>query len=409
MVDAANRRLFLKRLGVGALASTPLGSLASDEFAREDVALAAGPRPLVTYPEKRPLIRIHTRPPHLETPFEVFDESLLTPNDAFFVRYHLADFPRSIDPNAFRLTVGGHVKTPLELALRDLKALTTPEVVVAVNQCSGNSRGYAKPRVFGAQLGNGAMGNARWTGVPLRAVLDKAGVRAGATLVAFNGLDRPMLPTTPDFQKTLKIDHALSEGPLLAWGMNDETLPHLNGYPLKLIVPGYFGTYWVKHLSEITVLDAPFDGLDAYFMNTAYRLPDNDCLCVTPGNDAAETVPISRLPVRSFVTNLEAGSVVPRGKPFIVRGIAFDGGSGIRSVEIAVGANGPWQSARLGDSLGVYSFQRWETQVRTDDAGPVTLRVRATARSGEQQPASETWNHGGYRRNVIESYQVMAS
>jgi DMSO/TMAO reductase YedYZ molybdopterin-dependent catalytic subunit len=134
--------------------------------------------------------------------------------------------------------------------------------------------------MFGAQLGNGAMGNARWQGVPLRSVLEKAGVSPGAIQVTFNGLDAPVLPATPDFRKALDIEHALSPEPLLAWGMNGEDLPFLNGYPLKLIVPGYFGTYWVKQLSEIEVLDHAFEGHDAFFMTTGYRLPDNDCHCV---------------------------------------------------------------------------------------------------------------------------------
>ena len=126
---------------------------------------------------------------------------MITPNDAFFVRYHLADFPVSIDPGAYRLTVKGRVRTPPELSLADLKASSDPVEVVAVNQCSGNSRGFSQPRVFGAQLGNGAMGNARWTGVPLKLVLDKAGVLPGAKQVTFNGLDKPVLASTPDFRK----------------------------------------------------------------------------------------------------------------------------------------------------------------------------------------------------------------
>lgn len=127
--------------------------------------------------------------------------------------------------------------------------------MVAVNQCSGNSRGYFQPRVFGAQLGNGAMGNARWTGV-----------LPGAKQVTFNSMDKPVLASTPDYRKALDIEHALSPEPMLAWGMNGEDLPFLNGYPFKLIVPGYFGTYWVKHLSEIEVIDHSFTGHDAYFM-----------------------------------------------------------------------------------------------------------------------------------------------
>ena len=295
------RRRFLQTAGSLALASSPLAALSAALDTGEGVTFANGPRPLVNYPGKRPMIRVHTRPPHLETPFAYFNEGPITANDAFFVRYHLANLPLSIDPDTYRVTVKGSVSTPLSLSLADLKALAPPVDVVAVNQCSGNSRGFSSPRVFGAQLGNGAMGNARWTGVPLKAVLEKAGIGAGAKLVTFNGLDTPVLPTTPDFRKALELDHAMNGEPLLAWGMNGTDLPFLNGYPLKLVVPGYFGTYWVKHLSEIEVLDHAFEGLDAAFMTTAYRVPDNDCQCVAPGTAPPKTRPISTRALRRFI------------------------------------------------------------------------------------------------------------
>jgi DMSO/TMAO reductase YedYZ molybdopterin-dependent catalytic subunit len=192
------------------------------------------------------------------------------------VRYHLANVPLSVDLTTYRLAVTGLINSPLSLSLDDLKELADPVEVIAVNQCSGNSRGFSAPRVFGAQLANGAMGNARWVGVPVRKVLAKAGVKAGAKQVTFDGLDTPVLPSTPDFHKALDIEHALSDEPILAWQMNGSALPLFNGYPLKLIVPGYFGTYWVKHLSQIDVIDHEFSGHDAYFMTTAYRVPDNE-------------------------------------------------------------------------------------------------------------------------------------
>ncbi|SMG63907.1 sulfite:cytochrome c oxidoreductase subunit A, partial [methanotrophic bacterial endosymbiont of Bathymodiolus sp.] len=164
---------------------------------------------------------VHSRPPHLETPFSVFNEGVITSNDAFYVRYHLANFPTLIDEADYRLNIRGAVKNHLSLSLDELKAIAEPVEVVAVNQCSGNSRGYSKPRVFGAQLSNGAMGNAKWTGVPLRAVLEKAGVQIDAKQVVFNGMDKPVLPDTPDFRKALDIEHALSAEPMLAWAMND--------------------------------------------------------------------------------------------------------------------------------------------------------------------------------------------
>ncbi len=403
-VNRSRRRL---NQGVSAIAfsASPLSGLLA-QINREGVTLAAGPRPMVRYPGKRPLIRVHTRPPHLETPFEVFNEGPITANDAFYVRYHLANIPTAIDLSTYRLTVKGHVNSPLELSLDDLKSLAPAVDVVAVNQCSGNSRGYSSPRVFGAQLDNGAMGNARWTGVPLRAVLEKAGISAGAKHVTFNGMDTPVLPETPDFRKSLDIDHALSAEPLIAWGMNGEDLPFLNGYPVKLIVPGFFGTYWVKHLSEIEVIDHPFTGHDAYFMTKAYQLPDNACQCVAPGTVAAETLPISSLPVRSFITSIMPGESVPADRPIELKGIAFDSGEGIAKVDVSIDGSRSWLPATLGEDLGRYSFREWRLPVSFSRKGDVAVSVRATNRQGETQPLQATWNHGGYRRNVIETTPI---
>lgn len=397
-----SRRHFVQGVGAATLSASPFGALALSNT-DEGVSFAAGPRPLVQYPGKRELILVHSRPPHLETPFSTFNESVITPNDAFFVRYHLADFPTSIDPETYRLTIKGRVTSPLSLSLAELKGLGDPVDVVAVNQCTGNSRGYSSPRVFGAQLGNGAMGNARWTGVPLRSVLAKAGVSPGAKQVTFNGLDKPVMDSTPDFRKALDIDHALSDEPILAWAMNGEDLPFLNGYPLKLIVPGYFGTYWVKHLSEIEVIDHEFEGHDAYFMTKGYRLPDNDCLCVEPGTSPDKTLAVTTMPVRSFVTSVKAGDTLPVARLVELKGIAFDGGSGIKTVEVSLDGGQHWRSAKLGEDLGRFSFRQWRLPVTVAKKGPATLMVRATSNKGEMQPREASWNPGGYYRNVIES------
>jgi sulfite dehydrogenase len=401
--STVSRRSFLQRAGAMGLAASPLATLAGG--VEEGVTFADGPRELVTYPQKRPLIRVHTRPPHLETPFEVYNGGAITPNDAFFVRYHLANIPLSIDPDTYRLEVKGSVSTPLSLSLSDLKKMPHHEVV-AVNQCSGNSRGFSEPRVFGAQLANGAMGNARWIGVPLKAVLEKAGISASAQNIVFNGLDMPVLPSTPDFRKSLDVEHALSGEPILAWSMNGKDIPFLNGYPLKLIVPGYFGTYWVKHLSDIDVLDKPFEGHDAKFMTTAYRVPDNDCQCVAPGTAPAKTRPISTLAVRSFITSVLNGGTVAAGRTTQLKGIAFDGGTGIKGVEVSVDGGQTWRAATLGKDLGKFSFREWSLPVAFRQKGPAVLMVRATNRGGDVQPTTATWNPAGYRRNVIESTTV---
>src|SRR3954470_17632589 len=185
-----DRRELMMCAGLAALAAG-LGS--SRAFALDTVALPFenGERPLVKYPQKRPMIGLTERPPQLETPFAIFNDGPITPNNAFFVRYHLADVPYNIDPDKFTLEIKGKVNRPLKLSLTDIKKLK-PVELVAVNQCSGNSRGFSTPRVAGGQLGNGAMGNARWRGVPLKAVLDMAGVQQGARQVTFNGMDGPV-------------------------------------------------------------------------------------------------------------------------------------------------------------------------------------------------------------------------
>jgi sulfite dehydrogenase len=399
------RRRFLRDAGaaMAALGGLPLNGVA----ATLSQPFENGTRDLVAYPQKRPLMRITTRPPHLETPFSVFNGGVITPNDAFFVRYHLANLPLSVDLRTYRLRVRGSVATELSLSLNDLKRLGPASEVVAVNQCAGNSRGYSTPRVFGAQLGNGSMGNARWVGLPLRTVLEKAGVSATARQVTFNGLDTPVLPTTPDFIKALDVDDALKPDVLLAWSMNGEEIPMLNGYPLKLIVPGYFGTYWVKHLSDIEVIDAPFSGHDAFFMTTAYRIPDNECNCVVPGAAPAATKLISRLKVRSFITSLSNHADVKLKARLLLKGIAFDGGSGIKTVELSDDGGRRWREATLGQNHGRYSFREWTMPWIPSDPGPMELWVRATTMSGEAQPSQAGWNPSGYARNGIESLRLV--
>jgi len=404
----ATRRTFLRHasaLGAGALlAHNRLATLIGAQ-GRVTLPFDNGDRELVAFPGKRPLIVLTSRPPQLETPFQVFNEALLTPNDAFFVRYHWSGLPLAIDTAAYRLRVTGKVDSPLELSLDALRRLAPPVEIVAVNQCSGNSRGHFSPRVNGGQLSNGAMGNARWTGVPLKAVLDKAGVQRGAVQVSFNGLDQPPLGDGPDFVKALDIDHARDGEVMLAWQMNGAELPFLNGYPLRLVVPGYFGTYWIKHVSEIQVLDAPFQG---FWMSSAYRIPDNECACVAPGTPPAATKPIGRFTVRSFITNLQDGARVPAGREAAVRGIAFDGGRGIAEVAFSADGGATWQPARLGTNHGRYSFHEWTGRFTPAKKGPIELKVRATSRGGETQPLEPRWNPAGYLRNVVETVKVTA-
>ncbi|WP_353191858.1 molybdopterin-dependent oxidoreductase [Pandoraea pnomenusa] len=407
-----SRRRFLRRagaLGVGA----SLAGRALDVFAAaaapQTVTLpfANGERELVAYPQKRPLIRLTARPPQLETPFEIFNEGLITPNDAFFVRYHLAGIPTDIDPAKHRIRVGGSVTKPLEISLASLKKdFGAPVELVAVHQCSGNSRGFFEPRVGGGQIANGAMGNARWRGIPLKRVLERAGVASSAKQVTFEGLDRPIVPATPEFVKALDIDHAMDGEVMIAFAMNGKDLPMLNGFPVRLVVPGYYGTYWVKHLADINVVDKVFDG---FWMSTAYRIPDNDCNCVEPGKAPEKTRPIGRFTVRSFITSHADGQKVAAGKALRVRGIAFDGGEGIREVQFSTDGGQTWQAAKLGEELSKYSFREWTASFTPPQPGEFVLKVRATNRAGVTQPLQSLWNPAGYLRNGVETVRVVAA
>ncbi len=403
MID---RRSLLKHSGAAAAVAGSGATLSPLRALAETVTLPIGngERPLVKYPQKRPMIGVTSRPPQLETPFAVFNEGIITPNDAFFVRYHLADVPLTIDPDTFSVEVKGRVDKPAKLSMADIRKMPSVEVV-AVNQCSGNSRGFFEPRLAGGQLANGAMGNARWRGVTLKAVLDQAGVQAGAKQVSFNGMDGPVSDKTPDFIKALDIDHARDGEVMLAYAMNGADLPVLNGFPLRLIVPGYYGTYWVKHLNEITVLDSVYDG---FWMKSAYRIPDNDCNCVEPGTPPKATIPINRFTVRSFITSVTNGAKVAADAPTLLKGIAFDGGKGIKEVSVSTDDGATWMPAKLGEDLGKYSFRGWELPVKLA-AGPHTLKVRATNAAGVTQPATASWNPAGYLRNVIESTSVTAA
>jgi sulfite dehydrogenase len=398
-MSGIDRRLFVAGAGVALI-----GAAAKSGGGRITLPFGNGERPLVTLPGKREMILLTSRPPQLETPFSVFDKGVLTPNDAFFVRYHLSGLPTEIDPRSFRLAIGGHVETPLELSLDALRRDFPVSEVVAVNQCSGNSRGFVTPRVAGGQLGNGAMGNARWQGVALKHLLAKAGVRAGARQVTFNGLDNPPADGVADFVKALDLDHAQDGDVMVAFAMNGEELPFLNGYPLRLVVPGHYGTYWVKHLNEINVVDKDFDG---YWMKTAYRIPDNDCRCVEPGTKPDKTRPIARFNVRSFLTSHADGAQVAAGKTTELRGIAFAGGDPVKRVLVSPDDGRNWQEAKLGEDLGRYSFREWKLGL-TLAKGRHPARVRAETSTGEIQPLEASWQPAGYMRNVSETTMLEA-
>ncbi|SEC87873.1 molybdopterin-dependent oxidoreductase [Terriglobus roseus] len=407
-IQVARRRLLKAMLATGAttaLAGCSSGSL----FRRFTEAglpdhLGQGPvdmRPWARYPEKADLIMLADRPPLLETPMHYFKTDL-TPNDAYFVRWHYAGLPTHVDLRTFRLNFMGAVKTPLQLSFQDLLTKFEPVSATVFSQCAGNSRSFFRPQVPGAEWTNGAMGNAHYKGVLLRDVLKMAGVQGNAVEASFRGLDEPPLQSSPHFEKPLTIDHALQGDAMIAYEMNGAPMPMLNGFPIRLVVPGWFATYWVKALSQITLRTEP---LDNFWVKTAYRIPVTPGFTEDPKHPTETTTPLTNYPTRAIFVSPEAGGKLHKGSPCIVEGIAVDDGAGIRRVEVSTDGGRTWGDAQLDAVIDKYSWRRWKARWTPTETGTATLKCRATNANGETQPDYE-WNHGGYRRRVVESLAV---
>ncbi len=358
---------------------------------------------MATLPGKKPLIKLSYRPPNYESPLEYF-RTPITANDEFYVRYHLADIP-DIDTRTYKIAVGGEgANGRAEITFDELKEFPAYEVV-AVNQCSGNRRGLSQPHVPGVQWGYGAMGCARWKGARLRDVLDKVGLKTQAIEIAFDGADGPVFDKTPDFIKSLPVWKATDESTLIAYEMNGGTLPHFNGYPARLIVPGWTGTYWMKHLVTINALTRPQGG---FWMKPAYRIPLGEFPVVarfTTQEDATST-PITEMVVNSLITSHADGAKVRVGK-ITVGGLAWDAGYGIRTVEASTDGGGTWSAATLGEDLGRYAFRPWSFDLTTKH-GKNTIVVKATNRIGQTQTATLLFNGAGYHNNVMQSVTLNA-
>jgi DMSO/TMAO reductase YedYZ molybdopterin-dependent catalytic subunit len=355
-------------------------------------------------PGKRPLIKRSFRPPNYETPLAFYRQAL-TPNDAFYVRWHMG--VPDVALAEWRLRVAGPAAiTPREFTHPELLRKFKAHEVVAINQCSGNRRGLFTPHVPGVQWGYGAMGNAVWRGVRLKDVLEDAGLAAGALEVKADGADAPTL-TGPDFVKSLPMWKALDADTLIAFEMNGEPLPRWNGFPARLVVPGWTATYWTKALTELSVLDRPFDG---FWMKTAYRVPRG--LFGASGFDSQDTEqnsPITAIRVNSLVIDPAPGATLPVNRRSEVLGIAWDGGSGISNVEVSLDGGASWREARLGRDLGRYSWRQWRFSLKPAQAGAFTLMARARARDGSTQADTLIPNPAGYHHNVVQEADFHAA
>ena len=403
------RRVLAGVAGTGVLALAPARLIAASIGGTAELGFAEIPdgaladQSLQVLPGKVPLIRRTARPPNFETPIEYF-RTPFTRNDAFFVRWHLAPIP-DVDAASWVLTVGGEsVQRELRLTLTQLYREFDAATVTAVCQCSGNRRGLFEPHVPGVQWGVGAMGNAVWRGVRVKDVLARAGIKDDAVEVVFDGADRGALDGIPDFVKSLPVETALDPDTLIALEMNGEPLPPLNGYPARLVVPGWTGTYWVKSLVGIRATPTPEGN---FWMSTAYRLPRGRFPTPSFESQVKEAnEPVTTMVVNSLITSLRAGQRIERGRAIDVRGLAWDGGSGIGRVEVSADGGASWHSAALGKDLGRYSFREFDFSAAAAQPGTRVVMARATSLAGETQPGELIHNPAGYHHNVIQRIPV---
>ncbi len=405
-VQGLTRRRFLGTAGVAGIGATlGIGGLSRAEAAGLNLPaeLSEGTRTaavLDALPGKKPLIKLSYRPPNYETPIEYF-RTAITPNDAFFVRYHLANIPE-VDAKTWKVAIGGDgANGQAEVTLDDLKKMPAHEVV-AVNLCSGNRRGLFQPHVTGVEWGYGAMGCARWKGVRLKDLLDKVGLKKEAIEIAFNGADGPIVDKTPDFIKSIPVWKAMDENTLVAYEMNGQPLPHFNGFPARIVVPGWTGTYWMKHVTSVKAVTKPESG---FWMNPAYRIPLGKFPLVTrfTSQDTAVNTPITEMVVNSLITSHAQGANVKAGAAITIGGIAWDGGYGLQTVEMSSDSGRSWLLATLGEDLGRFAFRTFSFPLTPKAKGKQTVMARATNKIGQTQTKELIHNPAGYHHNVIHS------
>jgi DMSO/TMAO reductase YedYZ molybdopterin-dependent catalytic subunit len=410
-----NRRQFLKDVAKG-LAVVGAGTLVPGlGLGTEGLSLATPGLPsgtldesiLHALPGKRPLIKRTFRPPNYETPVEYFNEAF-TPNDAFFVRYHLSNIPE-VSTAEWKLEIGGDsVDKPLTLGWDDLTRGHEQVEIAALCLCSGNRRGLSEPHVPGIEWAFGAMGNARWKGVRLKDVLARAGIKKEALEVVLNGADSATLTTTPDFVKSIPVWKALDENTILAFEMNGAPMPHWNGFPVRLVVPGWTATYWTKQIVSIQVVSQPFKG---FWMNPAYRIPKGKFPVVDRflSQETEVNTPITEMVVASLITNLKSGQRFRYGQRVEVKGIAWDGGYGMQVVEVSTDGGRTWRPAELGKDLGKFSWRQWTHAFKADRKGVHTVMAKATNRMGSSQTFDLIFNPAGYHNNVVQKIDVQVS
>lgn len=367
------------------------------KFLALTAAAALAPEQVLSAAARTPSRRMLQRngyPLNAETPLELLD-SYLTPTELFFVRHHWT--PANHAPGSWRLGIDGGVSAPLELSVGDLRRMPQ-ERVTCVLQCAGNGRGLFAPPLPGVQWRYGAVGNAQWTGVRVRTLLGKAGLRGGMKHLQASGSDRPP-GNVPPFHRSLELEKALADA-IVAIEMNGRPLSHLHGAPARLVVPGWAGDHWMKWLTRLSVSKEPAAG---FYMDTAYRYP------LKPGAPGVtfkpeEMSPVTELFVKSNITS--GPERIRAGATATISGFALSGAPDIARVEWSGDGGATWREAELDPRHDPYAWRLWSFRWTPSKAGRATLTVRATDSRGSMQPREAVWNPGGYLHNGWHSVNI---
>jgi sulfane dehydrogenase subunit SoxC len=323
----------------------------------------------------------------------------ITPIGMHYVLIHF-DVP-DVDPATFELAIDGRVRNPMALTLADLRARPAVTMPV-VMECAGSGRARLAPRPISAPWHEEAIGCAEWTGTPLRGVLEEAGLLDDAVEVLFTGHDRGIdQGVEQDYQRSLPIEEAMLDDVLLAYAMNGQPLPASHGFPLRLVVPDWYGMASVKWLRSITAIAEPFEGVQQAQLYR-YRSSEDD-----PGTPVTRKRPRALMAPPGVPEFLTRTRHVPVGRTPI-EGRAWSGADPVARVEFSADGGRSWQDARLQERNGPHGWSAWSYEWDADEPGDYELCVRATDAAGNVQPldSSEAWNQGGYGVNAVQRVPV---
>jgi len=389
LVEITKLDTVFKRSRIVAVGASPVAMLAVP-----DTPTALEPEEAYQQAFEAGMVVHRAHPLNCETSIPALIGGAVMPNRRFYVRNHF-QIPQ-LDATSWHLNVVGLVERPLSLSLRDLLKMPSQTEFVTL-ECAGNGRSLLNPRVNGEQWNLGAVSTAEWTGVPLAEVLNRAGVKAGSREVVFRGADSGKLEASGEpirFERSLSMDDAQGSGALLAYAMNGEVLPIVHGYPLRVIVPGWYAVASVKWLTQMDVISDRFSGhyqTEAYFYEWERG-----------GQLIREPLSVQR--VRSLITEPEPESEVELGE-LPIRGVAWSGAATIARLEVSIGG-GSWQDARLVGEPRRHSWQGWELIACLDHPGSTVIAARATDMAGRTQADSPEWNRLGYGNNAIQKVRV---